>query len=157
MTWVDIRDAEQVAIAASRERKSERFTGLAFSGGGIRRSMRRTRSPGRSIGRASAASTSAPARSSIPKTAAQFVYIKASLAGGAGERLPADILHYAALHPEFPHESTADQWFDEQQFGGYRKLGYRCAESAMKDVGGRSIRCRDARSASTARHERRRP
>jgi hypothetical protein len=27
------------------------------------------------------------------------------------------------LHPEFPHESTADQWFTESQFESYRRLG----------------------------------
>jgi hypothetical protein len=36
---------------------------------------------------------------------------------------PADIRAYAALHEEFPHESTADQWFSESQMESYRALG----------------------------------
>ena len=28
-----------------------------------------------------------------------------------------------ATHPTFPHESTAEQWFDEAQFESYRMLG----------------------------------
>ena len=36
---------------------------------------------------------------------------------------PADIRAYAAAHPEFPHESTADQWFSESQMESYRALG----------------------------------
>lgn len=48
-----------------------------------------------------------------------LVYIKASLSGNE----PTDILQYAAEEPAFPHQSTADQWFDEAQFESYRKLG----------------------------------
>lgn len=37
---------------------------------------------------------------------------------------PADLLNYKLTHPGFPHQSTADQWFDESQFESYRKLGH---------------------------------
>jgi hypothetical protein len=37
--------------------------------------------------------------------------------------LSVDIRSYANLHDEFPHESTADQWFSESQFESYRRLG----------------------------------
>ena len=36
---------------------------------------------------------------------------------------PKDVLNYALTSPSFPHESTADQWFDESQFESYRMLG----------------------------------
>ena len=36
---------------------------------------------------------------------------------------PQDVLHYQKLNKLFPHESTADQWFSEQQFESYRILG----------------------------------
>ena len=39
--------------------------------------------------------------------------------------------HYKALHPHFPHETTADQFFDEIQFESYRALGYMIAERAL--------------------------
>ena len=50
-----------------------------------------------------------------------LVYIKPSL--GASEY--ADILNYRRANRDFPHQSTADQWFDETQFESYRSLGYR--------------------------------
>ncbi len=48
-----------------------------------------------------------------------LLYIKPSLNGTE----PADVFHYARLHPDFPHESTADQLYTEQQFESYRELG----------------------------------
>jgi hypothetical protein len=36
---------------------------------------------------------------------------------------PADVRAYAAMHPDFPHESTAEQWFSESQMEAYRVLG----------------------------------
>ena len=36
---------------------------------------------------------------------------------------PPDILAYYASHPDFPHESTANQFFNEAQFESYRHLG----------------------------------
>jgi hypothetical protein len=37
--------------------------------------------------------------------------------------LAADAWNYAQAHPQFPNESTADQFFDEAQFESYRQLG----------------------------------
>jgi hypothetical protein len=48
-----------------------------------------------------------------------ILYIKASLTGDE----PSDVAAYARDHQSFPHESTADQWFDETQFESYRALG----------------------------------
>ncbi len=36
---------------------------------------------------------------------------------------PVDVGTYKRLHDAFPHESTGDQWFDEDQFESYRQLG----------------------------------
>ena len=36
---------------------------------------------------------------------------------------PADVASYERQHRDFPHESTADQWFTESQFESYRALG----------------------------------
>ena len=41
------------------------------------------------------------------------------------------VAYYRQLHPDFPHESTADQFFDESQFESYRALGYQVAASAL--------------------------
>jgi hypothetical protein len=40
---------------------------------------------------------------------------------------------YAAQHPDFPHQSTTDQFFDEVQFESYRELGYRLACQMLDD------------------------
>ena len=40
---------------------------------------------------------------------------------------------YKGKHPSFPDESTADQFFDEEQFEAYRELGYAIARQLVKD------------------------
>jgi hypothetical protein len=37
--------------------------------------------------------------------------------------LPPDVLNYASANPDFPNQTTADQFFDEAQFESYRQLG----------------------------------
>ncbi len=51
---------------------------------------------------------------------------------------PADVLRYHSSHPSFPHESTAEQFFDEAQWESYRRLGQHIAEKlfAPQDKGG---------------------
>ena len=53
-----------------------------------------------------------------------LIYLKSSLTGNE----PRDVLNYAAHNPEFPHQPTSDQWFDESQFESYRRLGYHMIE-----------------------------
>ena len=48
-----------------------------------------------------------------------LVYIKPVVYGTE----PGDVLEYKKSHPTFPHQSTADQFFDEPQFESYRILG----------------------------------
>lgn len=59
-----------------------------------------------------------------------LLYIKPVIIGGEN----ADVFNYSKMHEEFPHESTADQWFDENQFESYRILGYRAARSALLEI-----------------------
>jgi hypothetical protein len=59
-----------------------------------------------------------------------FVYLKSSLTGDE----TTDILNYHREHPEFPHETTADQWFSESQFEAYRRLGQHVVEWLLKPV-----------------------
>ncbi len=49
----------------------------------------------------------------------QIIYIKASLNGTE----PADVYNYSQAHKSFPHESTGDQMYSEDQFESYRELG----------------------------------
>jgi hypothetical protein len=48
-----------------------------------------------------------------------LIYLKASITGDEDP----SILQYRATHPTFPHETTANQFFTEDQFESYRKLG----------------------------------
>lgn len=49
----------------------------------------------------------------------KLIYIKASVKGDE----PEHILAYRRKNPAFPHETTANQFFNEDQFESYRKLG----------------------------------
>ncbi len=49
-----------------------------------------------------------------------LVYVKASLTPALRD---ASVLQYHATHPAFPHESTGDQFYGEDQFESYRRLG----------------------------------
>jgi predicted acylesterase/phospholipase RssA len=59
-----------------------------------------------------------------------LLYIKPSLM----ETEFADLRNYGKANESFPHQSTADQWFDETQFESYRSLGYRIGMRAFKAV-----------------------
>ena len=60
----------------------------------------------------------------------QLLYIKTSLTKDD----PEDIWAYKHVHEAFPHQSTADQWFDESQFESYRMLGRRSIESIVQKM-----------------------
>jgi hypothetical protein len=48
-----------------------------------------------------------------------LVYLKAAMTGHE----PTAILQYKARHAQFPHEATGDQFYAEDQFESYRRLG----------------------------------
>jgi len=54
----------------------------------------------------------------------ELLYIKASVTGSETEY----VTEYRAANPDFPHQTTADQFFDEVQFECYRALGYKVAD-----------------------------
>jgi len=60
----------------------------------------------------------------------RLLYLKSSLTGNEDP----DVLEYRARNPQFPHQSTSDQWFDESQFESYRRLGLHVAESAFGGI-----------------------
>lgn len=66
-----------------------------------------------------------------PEDDGWLVYIKTSLTGDE----PADVTQYARSSPDFPHESTADQWFNESQFESYRALGNHIVARIVGDTG----------------------
>lgn len=67
-----------------------------------------------------------------------LLYIKPTLLkpGFGPLDLPLDVQKYHEHHPQFPHESTGDQFFNEAQWESYRRLG--------EHIGSRLLRGRDA-------------
>lgn len=60
----------------------------------------------------------------------QLLYIKLSYTGDE----PATVRAYRELQPAFPHESTADQFFNEAQFEAYRALGEHIVEGLAREL-----------------------
>lgn len=60
-----------------------------------------------------------------------LIYVKPSLTGDE----PEDLTQYQASNHDFPHETTADQFFDDNQWEAYRKLGEHSITQDLKFVG----------------------
>lgn len=63
----------------------------------------------------------------------ELLYIKPTLCAARHE--PVDVLNYSSNHPSFPHQSPADQFFDESQFESYRQLGLHIAAACLDQHG----------------------
>ena len=63
------------------------------------------------------------------KTSGQLIYVKTTLT----DNLPVDIMRYKNSHSDFPDETTIDQFFDENQFEAYRRLGMHIAQPILND------------------------
>jgi hypothetical protein len=61
-----------------------------------------------------------------------LIYLKASMTGHEDTA----VLQYKSTHPTFPHESTGDQFYGEDQFESYRRLGREVALGAFGPVEG---------------------
>jgi len=61
-----------------------------------------------------------------------ILYLKATLSGDE----PVDVRNFSTLDPLFPHDSTANQFFDEARFESYRALGYHTVLSVAADLQG---------------------
>ena len=59
-----------------------------------------------------------------------ILYLKSSLTGDE----PADVIEYQSRNPQFPHQSTGDQFFSESQFESYRRLGLHVVREAFEGV-----------------------
>ena len=70
-----------------------------------------------------------PATDDAPAEEGRLLYLKSSL---TGDEDPI-ITQYRAVNPDFPHESTSDQVFDEAQFEAYRSLGFHVARGAAAE------------------------
>jgi hypothetical protein len=60
-----------------------------------------------------------------------MLYFKSSLSGDEKDY----ILDYKKRNPDFPHETTSDQFFTEEQFENYRWLGYHVIDGFFSEPG----------------------
>jgi hypothetical protein len=67
-----------------------------------------------------------------PADTGYLLVLKSSFVGGVDDSEP--VKNYRQEHPEFPHETTADQFFDDDQFESYRELGEQIALRALSAV-----------------------
>ncbi len=69
-------------------------------------------------------------RARYPLAMGRLIYVKASVT----KDMPTDLRNYKSEHPDFPHQTTIDQFFDEAQFESYRKLGYEAARNSINNM-----------------------
>jgi len=67
-----------------------------------------------------------------PGFTGRLVYIKSSI---SQIDVPVHVANYAKGHKRFPHETTADQFFDDAQFEAYRALGESLGSQAAEQLG----------------------
>jgi hypothetical protein len=66
-----------------------------------------------------------------PGKVGRILYVKP----GLRDDEPADVIAYGRAKPDFPHQPTRDQWFDEPQFESYRALGLAIMERLIAGGG----------------------
>jgi hypothetical protein len=59
-----------------------------------------------------------------PKGEGILLYVKSSLSGDESDY----VINYKARYAAFPHETTGDQFFSEEQFEAYRNLGFHATQ-----------------------------
>lgn len=64
-----------------------------------------------------------------------MIYIKPVCLGNE----PPDVDSYRAACPAFPHQTTANQWFDESQTESYRMLGLHTMDEICRGWRGASF------------------
>src|SRR6266403_2167576 len=67
---------------------------------------------------------------SSPSEDGTIIYLKPALVEGDSN----DVLAYAKKNHSFPHDTTANQWFDEAHFENYRALGRATGAAASEEI-----------------------
>ncbi|MDH2346381.1 patatin-like phospholipase family protein [Bradyrhizobium sp. SSUT77] len=77
-------------------------------------------------------------RSTKPSKRGVLIYIKSTMVTGLAFATDG----YKAANPEFPHQSTVDQFFDPDQFEAYRDLGKKSCEAMILSLDlGMNVTC----------------
>ncbi len=64
----------------------------------------------------------------------KLVYLKSNVSRDSAGNIPVTIFNYLKSNPAFPHQSTIDQYFDDEQFEAYRILGNHIATQAADKI-----------------------
>lgn len=91
--------------------------------------------PGRSRRHSAVGTIRYPKTDRAPAETGRLLYLKSSVTGDEHQI----ISQYRATNPDFPHQSTGDQVFDEAQFEAYRSLGEHIAREALTDASEESL------------------
>jgi len=108
-----------------------RLSMLALSDLGVRLEF-----PDGDLHRIATASTNSERHFTVAKivyrdnTTGWLIYLRSSVTGDEDEF----IRGYKARNADFPHESTTDQFFTEEQFEAYRRLGEHIADEAIASI-----------------------
>lgn len=90
-----------------------------------------------------------PSVADKPEKAGYLVYLKPTLV----EHLSTDIMSYKRLNGSFPHQKTADQFFDEVQFEAYRELGYSLGKKFTNKISSDSMSDKNCKSCANDNEE----
>ncbi|WOJ90395.1 patatin-like phospholipase family protein [Methylocapsa polymorpha] len=82
-----------------------------------------------------------------PREKGVLLYVKASLSGDEDDY----ILDYKRRNPAFPHETTGDQFFGEEQLEVYRALGFHIVKGLLKGDASFAVTPRRGESEDQAR------
>jgi hypothetical protein len=83
----------------------------------------------------------------------KIIYLKSTLTGDENDI----VLNYKRKYPAFPHETTTDQFFAEEQFEAYRALGFHAmiqfleGDDIVAGLNGKRIRSKVERARAVAR------
>jgi hypothetical protein len=77
-----------------------------------------------------------------------LLYVKASLTGDESDY----VLDYKRRNPDFPHETTGDQFFDEEQLEVYRALGFHIVSNVLSGKTTFAVRPHKGETEAAARH-----
>ncbi len=72
-----------------------------------------------------------------PAATGWLLVLKASLTGDELARIDM----YKRDHPDFPQHTTADQFFDDDEFEAFRELGYHIAKQVLGGMGSEAFQC----------------
>ena len=67
----------------------------------------------------------------IDQSEGTLIYLKSGVCRDKQGKIPTTVFNYLKANPDFPHQSTIDQYFDDEQFEAYRILGNHISQQSV--------------------------